>query len=198
MRSFKSIRDPKAFELMGDATRRQIIYLLRAKEMTVSQLAADLHVTTQAVYHQISKLREAGLVEVAREERIDHFIETYYRATAEVFEFRHGEAGSVEAAKHFKEAFDALSRVGLKVTANEDTVKEIAKLEDEIEKIGIPSDFEERIDQLDDVAFFTKAKLNELARLALMTDKQFDKMIEAQKAMRKLVASSVSKSAEKR
>jgi DNA-binding transcriptional ArsR family regulator len=197
MRAFKNIRDPRAFELMADETRRRIIYLLRAKEMTVSQLASDLRVTTQAVYHQISKLREVGLVEVAREERVDHFIETYYRASAEVFEFHHGEAGSAEAAKHFKEAFDALSRVGLEVTSDEATVKKIAALEDEVEKMGIPPDLEEKIDQLDDVAFFTKAKLYDLARLALMSDRQFDRMIETEKALRKLVASSVTKRAEK-
>lgn len=97
MRAFKYIRDPRAFELLADETRRKIIYLLRAKEMTVSQLAADLHVTTQAVYHQIKKLLELELVEVAREERVDHFIETYYRAAAEVFEFHHGDAGKGES-----------------------------------------------------------------------------------------------------
>jgi DNA-binding transcriptional ArsR family regulator len=197
MRAFKSVRDPKAFELMGDETRRKIIYMLRAKEMTVSQLASDLRLTPQAVYHQISKLKEAGLVEVAREERVDHFIETYYRATAEVFEFHHGEAGSAEAAKHFSEAMDALSRVGLKVTADEAVVKRMAQLEDEIEKIGLPPDLEDKINQLDDVAFFTRSKIYDLARLALMSDKQYDKMIEAEKALRKLVASSVSKSAER-
>src|ERR1700739_108660 len=125
---------------MADDTRRRVVYLLRAKEMTVGQIHHELQLTPQAIYHHIRKLLDAGLVEVAREERVDHFIETYYRATAEVFEFRHGEAGSVEAAKQFTEGFDALSRVGLKVTADEETVKEIARLEDEIEKIGVPSD----------------------------------------------------------
>jgi DNA-binding transcriptional ArsR family regulator len=197
MRSFKYIRNPVAFELLADDTRRRIIYLLRAKEMTVSQLAADLHLTTQAVYHQIDKLVEVGLVEVAREERHGHLIETYYRATAEVFEFHHGEAGSAEAAKHFQEAFQALSRVGLEVTADAGTAKEIAQLEHEIERIGLPAEFEERISQLDDVPFFTKMKLYDLARLALMTDKQFDKLIANQKALRELTASSITKRAEK-
>lgn len=193
MRAFKYVRDPRAFELLADETRRRIIYLLRAKEMTVSQLAADLHVTTQAVYHQISKLREVGLVEIAREERVDHFIETYYRAAAEVFEFHHGEAGSGEAEKHFQEAFGALSKVGLNVEADEEVVKKVTSLHAEMDKIGLSPELEEKISQLDDVAFFTKSKVYELAQLALMSDKQFDKLIESEKALRKLMTSSVTK-----
>jgi len=194
LRAFKYIRDPRAFELLADETRRRIIYLLRAKEMTVSQLAGDLHVTTQAVYHQISKLREVGLIEIAREERVDHFIETYYRAAAEVFEFHHGEAGSGEAEKHFREAFGALSKVGLSVEADEQVVKKVTSLHAEMDKIGLSPELEERISQLDDEAFFTKSKMYELAQLALMSDKQFDKLIESEKALRELMTSSVKKS----
>ena len=94
MRSFKVIKDPDAFQLLADETRRRIIYLLRAKEMTVAQIAEELKLTPQAIYHHIRKLKDADMVEVAREERVDHFIETYYRATAEMFNLAHGEAGS--------------------------------------------------------------------------------------------------------
>jgi DNA-binding transcriptional ArsR family regulator len=191
VRAFKYIRDPRAFELLADETRRKIIYLLRAKELTVSQLAADLHVTTQAVYHQIKKLLEVELVEVAREERVDHFIETYYRATAEVFEFHHGEAGSREAEKHFKEAFDALSKMGLGVLPDEEVIKKVAKLQAEMDKIGLPADLEDKISQLDDVAFFTKSKVYELAQFALMSDKEFEQLIASEKALRKLMTSNV-------
>ena len=86
MKAFKVIKGgADAFQLLADETRRRIIYLLRAKEHTVSQMAAELELTPQAIYHHIRKLRDADLVEVSREERIDHFIETYFRATAEVF-----------------------------------------------------------------------------------------------------------------
>src|SRR3972149_8598244 len=87
VRAFKGIKAPKAFQLIGDKPRRRIIYLLRAKDLTVSQIAGDLDKTPQAIYHHIAKLKEAGMVEVAKEERVDHFIETYYRATAEGVQF---------------------------------------------------------------------------------------------------------------
>ncbi len=197
MRAFKYMSDPRAFELLADETRRRIIYLLRAKEMTVSQLAADLQLTTQAVYHQIKKLHEVGLVDIAREERVGNFIETYYRAAAEVFEFRHGEAGREEQEKHFREAFGALSKVGLDVNADEGVIKKVAELHSEMDKIGLPAGLEERISQLDDVAFFTKSKVYELAQYATMSDKQFEKLMEAEKTLRKVLTGSVSKRAEK-
>ena len=193
MRAFKYIHDPKAFELLGDETRRRIIYLLRAKEMTVSQLAAALDLTTQAVYHQIKKLQEVGLVEIGREERVDHFIETYYRAAAEVFEFRHGEAGSSESSKHFKEAFDALAKVGVAMNVDDEVIAKVAEIHGEMDKLGLPKELEERRSGVDDVAFFTKAKLDELAQMALMSDRQFERLITSWKELRDLMTKSLVK-----
>ncbi len=198
MRAFKTIRDPKAFEILADETRRKIIYLLRAKEMTVSQLAGELGVTPQAVYHQISKLREVGLVDIAREERVDHFIETYYRAAAEVFELQHGEAGSAESEKHYKEAFEALSKVGMTVSADPEVARKVAQVHAGLDKLGLPADLEEKIAQLDDVGFFTKSKMHEIAQMALMTGKQFDQMVSSWKALRKLMTSNVTKKERRR
>jgi len=197
LRAFKTIRNPEAFEILADETRRRIIYLLRAKEMTVSQLAADLGVTTQAVYHQIKKLLGVGLVEVAREERVDHFIETYYRATAEVFEFQHGESGSKELEKHFREAFDGLSKVGLVISPEDEVVKKVAELHGTFDRLGLPSDLEEKISELDDVDFFTKSKMHELAQMALMTDRQFEQMVNSWKAMRKIMTGVLPNKSEK-
>src|SRR5260370_21767724 len=90
MRAFKFIRDPKAFEVVADDTRRRMIYLLRLRDLTVSQVAEELQRTPQAIYNHIRKLLKTGMIEVAREERVDHFIEKYYRSTAEVFEFSYG------------------------------------------------------------------------------------------------------------
>jgi len=193
MRAFKYITDPKAFELLGDETRRRIIYLLRANEMTVSQLSQALHLTTQAVYHQVNKLKEVGLVEVAREERVDHFIETYYRAAAEVFEFRHGDAGTSETNKHFKEAFEALKKVGVDIGVDDDVVAKVSQLDAEMGKQGLPKELEEKISAIDDVAFFTKSKMYELAQMALMSDRQFEKLISTYQELRKLVTKSLVK-----
>src|SRR5205807_2369981 len=79
LRTFKFIRDPNAFELMADDTRIRVVYLLRAKEMTVGQIHHELQLTPQAIYHHIRKLLNEGLEELAKKERVGHFIKTYYR-----------------------------------------------------------------------------------------------------------------------
>ena len=82
MKSMITISDPEGFKLFADETRRRIVFLLRAKEMTVSQIAQEFNLTPQAVYHHIKRLVKGGMVEVTREVRVDHLIESYYRATA--------------------------------------------------------------------------------------------------------------------
>ncbi|MDA4120852.1 MAG: winged helix-turn-helix domain-containing protein [Thaumarchaeota archaeon] len=193
MRAFKYIRDPRAFEAVADETRRKMIYLLRAKEMTVSQLAESLDKTPQAIYHQIKKLTEVGLVEVAREERVDHFIETYFRASAEVFEFHHGNAGSTGTNKHMKEAFEALEKIGISPRNDEESIRAVAKAEEKMNKIGLPQELEDKIAQLDEVGFLTKSKVYHLAQFALMSDKEFDELIAAEKTLRGLMTSKVAK-----
>src|SRR2546427_241267 len=86
-KAFKLITDPDAFQLLGDETRRRIIYLLRAKEMTVSQIAGELNLTPQAIYHHIRKLRDAGMVEVAREEGVDHLAKLLMMSDKEFNEY---------------------------------------------------------------------------------------------------------------
>ena len=85
MKAVKVVNDPQEFQLLADGTRRKIIFLLRATEMTVSQISSNLGLTPQAIYHHIKKLQNAGFVTVEREKRVGHLIESYYRATAEAF-----------------------------------------------------------------------------------------------------------------
>ena len=165
LRTFKFFNNPESFEVLADETRRKMIYLLRAKEQTVSQLAESLGKTPQAIYHQIKILLDNGFVEIAKEERVDHFIETYYRATAEVFEFSHGENPS----------------------------KEVAKLEGKISALGMRPELEEKIAQLEDVGFFTRQHAYKYAQMATMTDKQFEDMITATRELRQLLAQSIAK-----
>ena len=194
MRTFKSFSNPEAFEVLADETRRKMIYLLRAKEQTVSQLAAQLNVTAQAVYHQIKILQENGFVEVAKEERVGHFIETYYRATAEVFEFSHGDNPS---GKHFqqqiKEVADVLNKLGLEMNTDEEVLAKATKLEGKISAHGMRPDLEEKISKLEDVGFFTRQHAFKYAQMATMTDKQFEEMIAATRELRELLTQCLEK-----
>ena len=195
MRAFKVFSDPKAFELAADRTRRRIIHLLRARELSVSQIADELEMTPQAIYHHVRKLLDAGLIEVAREERIDHFIETYYRAAAEVFEFTYGDASGQEYQEaRTKEALRALSRVGLVLQIDEETVSKLAKMFSRMHSAGSKPDLEEKIAQLEGLDFFTKQDAAKIARELSMSDKQFDELLSIQREARELLKSRLTKS----
>ncbi len=193
MRGSKVIKDPKAFTLVGDETRRRVIYLLRAKEMTVSQIAGELNLTPQAIYHHIAKLKEAGMVEVAREERVDHFIETYYRATAELFQFSYGEgaAGKGYAAKEALKALLALPQLGFTTDWDEATVQKLVKLQIRIEELGFDHAVDDKVQELENVGFLTKQHVGKFVQLATMTDAEFEEYLRLQRELREAVRASV-------
>ncbi|OLB70084.1 hypothetical protein AUI06_07350 [archaeon 13_2_20CM_2_52_21] len=189
MKPVKMITDPAAMELLGDDTRRRIIYLLRARELTISQIAEELRMTPQAIYHHIKKLLPAELVEVAREERVDNFIETYYRATAEVFSFSWGTSGKnqAQAEQRLRETLLSLDKLGIKVRVEEDTVAQIIKTQGKIESFGGREELEERVSKLDAVDFLGKQELASVATMISLSDKQFLEWLELQKELRKLL-----------
>ena len=192
MRTFKFIKDPRAFEVVADETRRRMIYLLRVKEMTVSQIADALDKTPQAIYHQIKKLQETGLVEVAREERVDHFIETYYRATAEVFEFTHGDQSSDTIAADLRDTMQTLSTIGIQVNATEDLISLIAEIERRQGSLSsISKELEEKIAGLEDAGFHTKQHAYKILQMALMSDKEFEQMQSDERRFRELAKKSL-------
>lgn len=190
MKAFKTITNPNAFDLLADETRRRVIYLLRAKEMTVAQIASELGLTPQAIYHHIRKLREADMVEVAKEERVDHFIETYYRATAEVFHLSHGEGTSQAFLENkAKDAITALQLIGLKLSTDPTTIAKIVDLEARMETIGEKGEVNDRIADLDGVDFFTKQSVAHYAKLLAMTDAEANEYCRLIKEHRRLVKS---------
>jgi len=192
VRAVKVIRDPEAFQLLGDDTRRRIIHLLRAKEMTVAQIASELSLTPQAIYHHIRKMKDTGLIEIAKEERVGHFIETYYRSTAEVFHLAHGE-GEKDAEcseAQIKDALQAMEKLGIKMRCEPATA---AKVRDITKKMKDPwhSDWTEKIEELSDVDFFTKQSLVEFANLVSISDGDFEDYLKGYRELRKTLKSCV-------
>ena len=182
MKAFKVITDPEAFQLLADETRRRVVYLLRAKEMTVSQIAQELNLTPQAIYHHIRKLKDAGMVEIGREERVDHFIETYYRASAEVFQFSHGEGTSPGfMERKTAEVLKSLPRLGFPVEASPETISKLVDLERRIEKVGTKSEWTEKIMELEDVDFITKQGMAHYAKMLSMSDEEFNEYLKLSK-----------------
>ena len=192
MRSFKVITDPEAFQLLADETRRRIIYLLRAKEMTVAQIAEGLKLTPQAIYHHIRKLKDAEMVEIAREERVDHFIETYYRATAEMFNLAHGEAGSAKVMEEeAREALGALEKLGIKAKIDPTVVSKVVDLIKHMKQPDATSPWTERVNELEDVSYLAKQELLEFIYVMTVSDKEFESFMKCYRDLRKTLRSTL-------
>ena len=195
MKPMKTITDPDAFKVAADETRRKMLYLLRAKEMTVSKIAEELNLTPQTVYHHIKKLCDADMVEVSKEVRVDHLIESYYRATAEIFHFAVGkQTNSKETMiEGVKSSLDALGKIGYKVKTDEKVLDELAELAVEREKCCVAKEDEEAISKLEDVDYFAKQGALEYASMVSMTDEELARQDEVQRKFRSTLRSLVSK-----
>lgn len=196
MKPVKSIRDPEAFKLLADETRRKIVFLLRVKEMTVSQIAAELNLTPQAIYHHVKKLLKGGMVEVAREERVDHIIESYYQATAEMFYCSVGKAaGSTTAAKEqMTTILNALKELGFNLEFDENAISKLVDIQIEQEKHSSSSGkFEEKISKLEDVDFLTKQTVQKYAENLSMSDEKLTRQREINKKFMDMLRSLVKK-----
>lgn len=199
MKSIKTITDPEAFQLLADETRRKVMFLLRVKEMTVSQIAEELNVTPQAVYHHIRKLLTGGMVEVVREERIGHLIESYYRTTAETFNFSMGRRSPQTPSnrKLMKEqettALNALKKLGFKLEFDETKVSQLVDIGSDMDKCCSSAKLEDDISNLDDLDFPAKLRVKEYADVLSMSDEEFAKQQKLNKQLRDLLCSLVKK-----
>lgn len=192
MKAIKVVKDPKEFQLLADGTRRKIIFLLRATEMTVSQISSHLGLTPQAIYHHIKKLLKADLVTVEREERVGHLIESYYRVTAEVFLCSVGvtPSGREFFEKQTKTILDSLVRVGFKLEYDEDDIQCLIEKQDELLKCCGEKDFEEIMkDTLDDFDNNTLALVKDFGSLIAMTDAEFEKKQQLHREFRDVLKS---------
>ena len=190
MRTLKVFKDAKAFELAADPTRRKIIHLLRARELSVSLIADELKMTPQAIYHHVRKMLDADLIEVAKEERVDHFIETYYRATAELFEFSYGETTDQKYKEaRTREALQALTKIGLTIPIDEETISKYARFSGKMKSACAlcGSELADKISQLEDLDHFAKQDAIEIATYICMNDKQFEELQTLQREARELL-----------
>jgi DNA-binding transcriptional ArsR family regulator len=188
MKTMKVIKDPEAFKVLADDTRRRIIYLLRVKEMTVSQIAGELGLTAQAIYHHIRMLKKCGMVEVSREERSGHFIETYYMASAELFQLTHGEAKSRETEEEIvRAALKGLHKLGIISHADPEVASEVVDLMKKIQGFCPKSDWADDIGSMAEVDFFVKQTMFDFAELVCADDKKYDEFVKTRREMRELL-----------
>jgi DNA-binding transcriptional ArsR family regulator len=65
----RSIVIDDTFRALGDPTRREILRALRVSDLTAGEIASRFPITAASVSHHLSLLKEAGLVQAARDGR---------------------------------------------------------------------------------------------------------------------------------
>jgi len=196
MKPFMVIKEPEAFELLADETRRKILYLLRVKEMTVGQIAEELGVTPQAVYFHIRKLLKGNMIEMTREERLGHLIESYYRATAEDFLLSHGKVSSQTlhdkklSEEQLTKVLNGLNKLGFNLKFDEKTISQLADLKAGVEDpCAACEKFEDKIWNMDELDLPMRMIAAEFAGTILMSEKEFTRQQESRKKVRDLLLS---------
>ncbi len=187
MKAVKVLSDPEAFELLADATRRRMINLLKAKQLTVSQIAESLNKTPQNIYHHIRKLVDGGLVEVAREERTENFVERYYRATAEIFEVTHGAVKEEFDRVESKALLKSLSVAGLVGPVDDQTLSKAVRILEQARSISFDEHLAKRLEKIEDPGLAIKLHTVDYAQILLMNDSQFEDYQRLQRELRDLL-----------
>ena len=202
MKPFMVIREPEAYQLLADETRRKILYLLRVKEMNVTQLAEELGVTSQAVYHHIRKLLKGNMVEVAKEKRTGHLIESYYRATAEDFILSHGKVDSQTlhdkklAEEETMTVLSALKKLGFNLEFDEKKISQLVDLKvtiDECCPTAKTPEIEDKIWNMDELNLLMKVMASDFVSTLLMSEEEFAKQQTDRKKLRSFLLSLVRK-----
>jgi DNA-binding transcriptional ArsR family regulator len=55
------------FKALNDATRREILEILKEKDLTAGEIADHFHITKPSISHHLDLLKQAGLVEAAKQ-----------------------------------------------------------------------------------------------------------------------------------
>lgn len=203
MKPIQVLRDPESFKLLADGTRRKILYLLRVKEMTVGQLAAELGITPQALYHHIKKLLDGKMVEIVREERVGHLIESYYRATAEDFLLMTGKLRSQTfrdrklAKDQMISCLSALRKLDFDLEFDENKISQLVDLRAGLTDCCKDDERSTRIIDgiwnMDNLDLLTQQIASDLAGTLLMSDREFAGQQETRKKLRDLLLSLIKK-----
>ncbi len=156
------LKDPEKIKIVVDETRRNILSLLRFNDLTVSQIADILQKDQSTIYRHMSKLEEAGFVEVKGEKKTHHIPEKVYTRTAHFFILvpESEETSTIletYSAKRMEQLYHLLEKMGAPITVNDELIKEgrrfIASLRSELFK-----EYEE-IDEPLDIIMLKKLEL---------------------------------------
>jgi len=186
----------EAFGLLGDETRRNIIFLLRDSELTVKELASKLGLTTQNIYHHIGRLQEAGLVRVKEERLSGHLIERFYTVTADTFIYSKDRMEENDYQSSF-DILNGLNELGIGVEVSEENAERLSKLHEMSTKMpGAPSVENDICTYCSFSGYFMKfgpmnpmllSRILQYANLIVMNDEEFEASLGLIREMREFL-----------
>jgi hypothetical protein len=131
-------------------------------------------------------MQKADLVEVAREERVGHLIESYYRATAEVFMCSIGSTPQSRdfAVSQMRTALGALMRLGFDLEYGDDDVVGLVDIEAELDECCDAEEYHKAVSALEDIDLLTAQEIQKYAEIISMSDGEFSRRQELNKRFR--------------
>ena len=118
----------EAFKLLEDETRRRLVFMLRDSPMTVKDIAGQLGLTPQNIYHHIKKLQDEGMVGVSYERRNGHIIESYYAVPADPFAYSDDRIDE-RPLNRFMDVLLGLWEMGVPVMAGKENASRLQELD---------------------------------------------------------------------
>ena len=184
----------EGFKLLEDQTRRRIVFILRDEPHTVKDIAEQLGMTPQNIYHHMNKLQDAGIVELEYERRSGHIIESFYTVPSDTLVF--SEDHIIESpALQALAVLNGLRELGLQIDITMKNASEIEELYERYRNtLDNPLNTYEFCRECSASGLFMKfGPMNPLllnrvlwyANLVKMKDDEFDESIERYRELRK-------------
>jgi ArsR family transcriptional regulator, arsenate/arsenite/antimonite-responsive transcriptional repressor len=63
----------EVFKALNDPARREILRMLREKDLTAGEIAAEFEMTAPSISHHLDKLKRAGLVTTVKQGQFIHY-----------------------------------------------------------------------------------------------------------------------------
>jgi len=154
----KLFEDSESLKVGLERTRKQILDLLRVKNMTISQMAEALAKDQSTVYRHVKKLEEAGFIEVRGERKEHHIPERIYGRTADVFLMTPEPINS-----------NSTSTIGIRWS--DDKVKECVEV---LENLGYRVEKKDVIEEISDSLYQLDKEVNKELSQSLDEDLEID------------------------
>lgn len=126
-------------------------------------------------------------MEIVREEKIENFIERYYRATAEIFEITHGRGEEEINETEAKALLKSLYVAGVLRRIDDETASNAVKLLQQARSISFGDDSIRKLEKLKDTALAVKLHTTDYAQLLLLSNSQFEEYQKLQRQLRELL-----------